>query len=450
MNAPADLQNFISILESANELERIKCEVDPYLEVAAIIDDVCKSTQGGKALLFDNVKGSTIPLAANMYGSEKRMAMALGVENIDTLAKKIDGELARLKGVSADQALSNLVQSSRVISAPHPISRGDHGISKRWMNDIPALHSWPGDGGMYLTLAQVFTKMPGAQQQNCGMYRIQVVDEKTALIRCHPGSGGEKHLKAWHELEKPMPIAIALGGPPALTWAAGVSLPNDIEETSFVSWLTGLELPMSQCSHSDLQVPATADILIEGTISPGEYLPEGPFGNHTGNYTEKSAAPVIRVLSVTLKNKPIYPCTVVGPPPMENVFLAHTSSKVLLPFVKHDAPCLDAVYFPIETIYHRIAFVQLSQDCNLSIDEIEYSLSSTLLLKGSKKIIIFDNDVELTDLNEVYWHFINKAGVDKCQQSRLIDARTDSGKKRVQQSAEIKERVRKRWFDYGL
>ncbi|MDT8443096.1 MAG: UbiD family decarboxylase, partial [Desulfuromonadales bacterium] len=295
----ADLQSFIAHLDAHDNLATVKVTVDPYLEIAAIVDRVCKRPGDTRALLFENVKGSKLPLAANLFGSQQRISLALGVADVEELVCRLRNDLKAYNGVTAGQALARLTGSC--VSETHlpraaPWFKTD--VSKAGLANLPALHSWRGDGGRYLTLGQVFTRHPDGSRQNCGMYRVQILDKHTALIRCHPGSGGGAHMAAWHEQGKAMPLAIVLGGPPALTWCAGISLPGEVSELEFTRYLSGQSISVSQCQDSDLQVPTSSEIVIEGHINPGEEKTEGPFGNHTGYYTPAAPAPMIRITSV--------------------------------------------------------------------------------------------------------------------------------------------------------
>lgn len=449
MKPPADLQEFILQLEEANQLARVTCEVDPYLEAAAVVNKVCKTPGGGKALLFENVKGASMPLAANLFGSMRRMALCFGAKSIDALAHKVEQELSAYKGVTSENALRQMVQKAVALTSPNREVPQSNDYTECPLSELPAVQSWPGDGGQYLTLAQVFTSMPDSKRQNCGMYRVQLVDDGKALLRCYPGSGGDKHLKAWHDHGEPMPVAVVLGGPPVLTWAAGVSLPDDIEEPDFASWLTDSSVPMIRGPVSGIKVPSAAEIIIEGFVYPGEELPEGPFGNHTGLYSEISPAPVIRISSVSFKKEAVYPCTVVGPPPMENVCLALATQKLLLPLVKHDCPWIEHIHLPLESIYHRIAFVQLTPDCNLTVEEIEESLKRTLLLKDCKFLVLVDSHAEISNLNSVYWNIVNMGDFSRFSEG-VIDARTPCGKDRVFQVKSVVKLVTEKWEDYDL
>jgi len=448
---PKDLQSFISILEKSGDLSRIVCQVDPNLEIAAIVNRVCKNDQGGKALLFENVQGGFLRIAANLFGSRHRMAACFGVDDIETLAEKIRHDLAEKKQHASGDVLEKLTRSPElaavnVVEVPWQ----ELDLTTQGLEVIPALKSWPGDGGSYLTLPQVFTVHPVTGEINCGIYRVQLTDSHKALLRCHPGSGGAGHINAWHDRGEAMPVAIALGGPPALTCAASVSLPQRISEVNFVGYLMDTALAMSTGKKSQITVPAAAEIVIEGRIFPGETMPEGPFGNHTGFYAPRSPAPVLRVESISMKQNAIYPCTVVGPPPMENIHLARTSERLLLPLLQHDCPWVRDVHMPVESIFHRVALVHVADDCGADLEEIQGALKSSMLLKGSKLIILVDEKPDRLDQKRTYWQIINSLGQSKKFMGEVVDARTKPGAQKVSQAETILKMIDARWQEYGL
>jgi len=447
---PKDLHSYISMLGNSGDLSRIKCQVDPNLEIAAIVDRVCKNDEGGKALLFENVQGSNLRIAANLFGSRQRMAACFGVPDIEGLSEKIRHDLAETKhNASAEilEKLTGLPEFAAVNVADAPWKELD--LTTQGLDVIPALRSWPGDGGKYLTMGQVFTSHPVTGEINCGLYRVQLTDNHRALLRCHPGSGGAGHIKAWHDMGEAMPVAIALGGPPALTCAASVSLPQNIPEVNFVGYLMGSALAMTTSKTSRLSVPAAAEIVLEGRIFPGETMPEGPFGNHTGYYAQRSPAPVLRVESISMKQDAIYPCTVVGPPPMENIHLARTSEKLLLPLLQHDYPWVRDVHMPAESIFHRVALVHVADDCGSDLQEIQDALKSSMLLKGSKLIILLDQEPDRLDQKKIYWQLINSLGQSEKVMGEVVDARAKPGAK-VLQAEMIVKMIEARWKEYGL
>ncbi len=427
-----DLQELIEHQEQTGGLQRITAPVDPYLEIAAIVNRACKKKSANKALFFEKVKGSELPLVANVFGSMSRTAAALGVEQVDSLAEKLKRDLAGSEKLESGQALADLVhkeigakQSSVTCAlASVPCRQGLH--------DLPLLHSWPKDAGPYITLGQVLTQDPASKATNCGLYRLQITGQESALIRFHPGSGGGKHMQAWHNQGSAMPVTIVLGGPPALTWCAGLSLPEGIRETDFISYLTGHSIPLANCRHSELLAPATAEIIIEGQVLPGVLENEGPFGNHTGYYSEVAPAPVVQVKSVYRREAAVYPCTVVGPPPMENIYLAQANERILLALLQHDLPWVVDIHMPLEGIYHRAAFVAIDESGETTT-EIHQKLRQSRLLNNSRLIILMDKECRLHDYSDVYWRVINAECWERkggCE-GPMIDARRSTKKNRL-------------------
>ncbi len=452
---PYDLKSFIALLEEKGDLTRIKCQVDPDLEIAALVDRTCKSEAGGKALLFENVKGSSLPVAANLIGSLERMGICLGIDDIEKMSLKIRQDLAETSANTSGAALKQLTDNKHFVARTvkdAPWKEVD--VKAQGLDVLPALKSWPGDGGKYLTLGQVFTCHPETGDTNCGLYRVQLVSRDRALLRCHPGSGGAIHLQAWHDKGLPMPIAIALGGPPALTWAASVSLPDDVSELNYVGYLTGSPVPMNCCITSEIKIPASAEIIIEGKVLPGERLPEGPFGNHTGYYTPSSPAPVIRVESIRMRTDAIYPCTVVGPPPMENVYLAKATERMLLPLLQYDHPWVVDVHMPIESIFHRVAFVYVQVDCEKLKEEIAEALQASMLLKNAKMTVLMDEGSVGEGLSRSYWKVMNSGDlmdvVARKDNTVVVDARISYDKKLVELDRKLLQKFMLRWKQQGI
>jgi 4-hydroxy-3-polyprenylbenzoate decarboxylase len=318
---------------------------------------------------------------------------------------------------------------------------------------LPALQSWPGDGGRYLTLGQVYTRHPDGSQHNCGIYRVQVLGKDKALIRCHPGSGGALHLQAWHERNQAMPLAIVLGGPPVMTLVSATSLPDEIDELGFAEYLTGQSIDVASCQNSDLTIPATSELVIEGHINPGEEAMEGPFGNHTGSYMPRAKAPILQIDSISMRKDAIYPCTVVGKPPMENVHLATAASKLLLTLLQHDHPWVHDVFMPTEGIFHRAAFVA-TEATDKTAMQLSQVLWKSALLKNSRLLVLLDSETNLSQSAEVYWKVINVTDwgknviIDK--NKLVIDARSYSRAGTVGHDQITIQKVLSRWADYGL
>ncbi len=449
-----DLHSYLDFIDSTGDLIRLKNTVDPYLEVAAIINRVCKDKENNHAILFERIKGSNIPLIANVFGSEDRMNGALGVTNVDLLSSRLSEDLNKTGESTAEKALVKIVKNWTTLNADN-FKTGTLNYTEcgNKLAALPALQSWPNDGGRYITLGQVFTRNPDTGVQNCGMYRIQVMNKDRALIRFHGGSGGGQHLHRWQKHGLAMPITIVLGGPPALTWCAGISLPDNVAEIDFTRYLLNKPIGTLSCLNSDLKVPDKAEIVIEGTITSEEMCMEGPFGNHTGSYSEPALAPVIRVQNVYMRDNAIYPCTVVGQPPMENVYMAQASERILLAMLRYDCPWVTNVHMPLAGIYHRAAIVTMSEQ-NSSVEEIIEKLSMSLLLKNSRLLVLADDDYSSRDFNEIYWRIVNikdwSKNVTLTNSKMIIDARTMDKSKLIKPSLEINERIMERWSDYGL
>lgn len=442
-------------LDQAGELSRVVCPVDTHLEIAAICDAVSQGCGRGQALLFENVQGYTLPVATNLFASRKRIELALGDNVFTALPAKLRTDLVASGAKESSLALRRVVscrENQPVYIEEAPCFSRD--VSDLALTCLPALMAWPEDGGKYLTLAQVFTYHPETNFTNCGMYRVQVVDRNRAMLRCHPGSGGAEHLAAWHERGKAMPVAIALGGPPVMTWLAGVSLPGDVSEIDFAGYVAGHPLAMARCRDKHLAVPATAEIVLEGHVWPDEKLTEGPFANHTGRYEPAAPAPVLRIERVSLRQGAIYPCTVVGPPPRENSCLAELTVRTLLVLLQFDHPWVIDLHLPAEGVFHRAAMVAVAPDCSLSLQEISNALWTSVLLKNSRLLILLDNDTPLSDFSAVYWRIVNANRLTEAYYADthrvVIDARSLAGARRVEPDEDIVQKITARWQEYGL
>jgi 4-hydroxy-3-polyprenylbenzoate decarboxylase len=452
---PEDLQTFIASLDQAGELARISCPVDPHLEIAAVQNAACRDGSSGQALLFENVRGHEIPLAMNLFGSRKRIEIALGPGIFTDYPGKLHDDLIASGETDSDSALRRVLINEQ--NQPiHVTGAGcfDQDVTRKGLTVLPAIKAWPGDGGRYLTLCQVFTYHPETYAENCGMYRVQLIDRDQALLRCHPGSGGAEHLAAWHEHGEAMPVAIALGGPPVMTWLAGVPLPGGVSETAFAGYLTGKPLTMSRCRDQHLAVPASAEIVIEGRIYPGKELIEGPFGNHTGRYQPAAPAPVINIEKISMREGVIYPCTLVGPPPRENSCLAELTVRTLLVLLQFDHPWVLELHMPAEGVFHGAAVVSVTPECPLALTEIGEALWRSALLKNSRLLILLDKEDSLSDFGQVYWRIVNAIrhrGFCHSENNRVvIDARLPEGTRRVETGEKMMRLVKARWDEYGL
>jgi len=450
-----DLMTFVHLLEQADQLARVPVSVDPHLELATIVDLVSKGAGQRRALLFEQVRGAQLPVAANLFGTPERVAWALGTTDLEALAQRLENDLCRCGVADAAAALRALCMAAEWqpinVSEP-PCYEVDH--SRHGLTLLPPITAWPGDGGPYLTLAQIYTRHPDGGALNCGMYRIQCHDRGEATIRCRPGSGAARHLAAWQQRGLGMPVAVALGGPPVLSWAAGAPLPEGVEEAAFGGYLTGQPISMSACQHSDLLVPASAEIVIEGVIEPGAVRAEGPFGNHTGHYDRAAAAPLMRVRSVHGRDGATYPWTLVGPPPMENLQLARATARLFLPLVKLEVPTVHALHMPAEGIYHRAALITVDPGETRPFADLARLLWGTLLLQGSRLLVVAAADHDPHDAAGVFWRVLNRVDWGRdllVADGRLaIDARHLPFGVPVHSDPKTVAKVLARWSEYRI
>ena len=360
-----DLKNFITLLENRGLLHRIKAEVDPLLEISEITDRMSKSPNGGKALLFENVKGSSFPVAANLFGSFERMCLALEVSKLDDIAKRIEDLLNQAPPktfLEKIAMLPKLIELSKYLpkyvkSAPcqEVIEKDNPDLSK-----FPIIKCWPHDGqaedeGRFITLPMVFTKDPETGRPNCGMYRIHIYDKRTTGMHWHIHKDGARHYEKYRKLCTRMPAAIAVGGDPAVIYSASAPLPEAIDEMLFAGFLRKAPVEMVKCITNDIQVPANSELVIEGYLEPGEMRIEGPFGDHTGFYSPAEPYPVFHVTCITHRKDMIYPATLVGKPPMEDCYMGKATERIFLPLLRLDFPEIKDINLPMEGVFHNFA-----------------------------------------------------------------------------------------------
>lgn len=409
--AYSGLQEFIDRLEKAGELRRIKIEVDPYLEVAAIADRVMKSDGGGRALLFENIKGSQIPLAINLFGSRKRMSWALGVDDIEQIAGEI-AELIHLPGnmptgiggmLSLAPTLLPLTSIGPKLVSHAPCQEVVKLAEMATLDELPILTTWPGDGGPFITLPLVFTKEEATGKRNVGMYRIQKYDALTAGMHWQRHKTGSRHYAEYEALGKDIPVAVALGGDPALTYAATAPLPDDIDEVLFAGFLRKRPVEMVKCKTIDIEVPADAEIVIEGIVPAGVRRREGPFGDHTGYYSLADDYPVLNITAITHRKKPVYPATLVGPPPMEDQWLGKATERIFFPLIRMILPEVIDYNLPVEGGFHNLALVRIRKRYPGHAQKVMTAIWGLGQMMFTKCIVVVDEDVDVQNPAEVVW-----------------------------------------------
>jgi len=401
-----NLREFVSRLEKEGELKRVSVPVDPELEITEIADRVVK--RSGPALLFERVVGSKVPLLINAFGSKRRMALALGVGDIEEIAGEIQSLIETEIPSGLFDKIKTLARAAKLTSfTPEIVKSGEckDVIIKEnpTLNILPIMKCWPEDGGRYLTLPQVFTKSLKDGKRNVGMYRMQVFDEKTAGMHWHIHHDGARHFQEYKNAGKRMEVAVALGGDPVLTYVATAPLPPNLDEVLFAGFLRKKKVQLVKGETIDIEVPANADIILEGYVKPDEMRREGPFGDHTGYYSLADDYPVFHLTCITHKKDPIYPSTIVGKPPMEDAFMGKATERIFLPLIKIQIPEIVDINFPIEGVFHNLAIISIDKRYPFHARKVMHNIWGMGQMMFTKTIIIVDADIDIHNLNEVLW-----------------------------------------------
>ncbi len=408
-----DLREFIAYLENHGELARIQQPVSPILEITEITDRVCKGrAKRNIALLFENASGYEFPVLINAFGSAQRMAWALGVERLDELSDN----LAQLIDLRLPQGLGGLLERSQgLLNLLRSIGLGPKKVRRAACQQIihkenatldilPILQSWPKDGGRFITLPQVITRDPQSGVRNVGMYRLQVVDQRTLLVHWQRHKGGAEHQRlAQAAHQDHIPAAIVLGGDPASIWCASAPLPPNIDEYLLAGYLRGTPVEFVDCVSQPLEVPAQAEIVIEGYIDLNDFRREGPFGDHTGYYTPVELFPAFHVTAITQRRDAIYPATVVGIPPMEDVWMGKATERLFLPLIRLFLPEIVDVCMPAEGVFHNLVLVSIRKRYPGHARKVIFGLWGLALLSLAKAIVVVDEWVDVQNLSQTAW-----------------------------------------------
>jgi len=420
---------FVRALDERGELVRVRRRVDPRLEIAAVADRVVK--QGGPALLFEDPGGSPHPLLINAFGSRRRMSLALGVEDLEEHARAIE-ELVRTRAPSSARELAGLalklpelahVPPRAVGSAPcQDVVRTGDEVD---LDVLPILTCWPGDGGPFITLPQVVTRDPDSGARNVGCYRMQKLDRRSTAMHWQVHKTGARHFRRAKELQlRRLDVAVAIGGDPALTYAATAPLPDGIDEWMFAGFLRKKAVGTVRCKTVDLEVPADADFVLEGYVDPAEEPAlEGPFGDHTGYYTPVGRFPRFHVTAVTHRAHAVYPATVVGPPPMEDGWLGKATERLFLPLLRMLFPEIVDMNLPVEGAFHNLVVVSIKKQYPFHASRIAHGLWGSGQMSFSKVIIVVDDDVDVQDLGQVAWRLL--ANLDPKRDLAFVDGPID-------------------------
>ncbi len=405
--AYADLRDFLRRLEKAGELKRVTARVDPTLEVSEITQRVVRA--GGPALLFERPTRGEMPLAMNAFGTERRMAMALGVDSLDEIGHRI-GALIKpelpvgLGGIR--EALGKLTQLRSV--PPKKVKRApcQEIVFKGPdvdLDRLPGLQVWPGDGGVFHNLGLTHTKHPETGKRNLGLYRLQQHDPRTLGMHWQIHKDSTAHHAVAERLGQRLPVAIAFGCDPAVTYAATAPLPGDIDEYLFAGFLRGERVEMVDCLTVPLQVPANAQVVVEGYLEPGERMPEGPFGDHTGFYTPVEPFPVLRVEAMTTQAEPIYQSIVTSKPPQEDGPIGKATERIFLPLVQLLIPDIVDYDLPAEGGFHNCVIVSVRKRYPKHAQKVMNAIWGAGLLSLCKLVVVVDDDCDVHDYREVAW-----------------------------------------------
>jgi 4-hydroxy-3-polyprenylbenzoate decarboxylase len=520
--ATETFSDFVQFLDRQGELARVKTKVNPVLEIAEIADRMSKSpaphrhseldrnpaaSLGGRALIFENVEGSDIPVAINTFGSYWRVNQALGTDNLNALADRVQQLVKPEIPTTLIEKMKRLPDLIKMAGFPPKVVKS--GIcqevvlegDKADLTRLPIIQCWPLDGdlksgqvfdpagaasaalsqtgtGRYITLGGIHTRNPETGDRNIGMYRVQVHGKRLAAMHWHMHHDGARHCRLWQRRGEKMPLAIALGGESVLPYSATAPLPPGIEEHLFAGFLNGHGIELVKCKTIDLDVPANAEIIIEGYVDPNQRLMEGPFGDHTGFYSLADWYPAFHVTAITHRKNPIYPTTIVGKPPMEDYFLGKATERVFLPLLKMLIPDIVDYALPISGVFHNCAFIKIKKEYPFQARRVMHSVWGAGQMAFTKFIVVVDEHVNVHDEQDVLFHLFSNC--DPARDTEIVHGPVDildhaspdlgagskmgfdataklpaEGKvrtwpKELEMDAATKELVSRRWKEYGL
>jgi 4-hydroxy-3-polyprenylbenzoate decarboxylase len=476
------LKDFLGALERAGELHRVTVPIDPTLEISEVVTRTVAAK--GPALLFERPTRGEMPLAINLFGTQRRMAMALGVESVDEIGARI-GELVRpelpvgwsgiREGLGKVMQLKS-VPPKKVKTAPcqQVIYRGGDVDLGR----LPGLQTWPDDGGIFHNYGLTHTKHPETGKRNLGLYRLQQHSPTTLGMHWQIHKDSTAHHAVAERRGERLPVAIAFGCDPVVSYSASAPLPSDIDEYLFAGFLRGERVEMVDCLTVPLQVPAHAQVVLEGYVEPGERLPEGPFGDHTGFYTPVEPFPVLHVECMTTQRDPVYHSIVTSKPPQEDGPIGHATERIFLPLLKLLIPDIADYSMPEAGVFHNCVIVSIRKRYPKHAQKVMSSIWGAHLLSLAKLIVVVDDDCDVHDYNEVafrafsnvdYDHDLlltqgpvdhldhssyqqfwgGKAGVDATRKL-ATEGYTRGWPPEAVMSPEVKSLVDKRWKEYGI
>ncbi|MBX5474826.1 MAG: menaquinone biosynthesis decarboxylase [Thermoleophilia bacterium] len=476
--AAKDLRDWIALLEREGELARVAAEVDPDLEITEIVDRTVKA--GGPALLFENPKGSRHPLLINQFGSERRMCLAFGVERLDDVARKLadvlemqppSGLVEKVRGLQKLKSIADaLPETIRRGPCQEIVLRGDE-VDLRL---LPIQRCWPGDPAPFITLPAVITRDPRTGGRNVGMYRMQVIDERTTFMHWQIHKDGRAD---WLASDGRIEVAVALGLDPVTAYSASAPLPKHVDELMLAGFLRGEPVQLVKGVSVDLEVPAHAEIVLEGYVERDELGEEGPFGDHTGFYTPPEPFPIFHVTAMTMRRNAIYPSIVVGKPPQEDAWLGKATERIFLPAIRATLPEVVDYDLPIAGAFHNCCIVSIRKSFPGHARKVMSAIWGLGMLSLTKCVVVVDEHVDVHDYEQVLFYaganvdpardvVIGSGPLDHLDHAPMrqfvggklgIDATAkwpEEGARpwpqEIEMSAEVRALVDRRWAEYGI
>jgi len=415
------LTEFIEQLETDNELVRIKEPVSPILEIAEITDRVSKQSGGGKALLFENVEGSSMPVLINAFGSTKRMNAALGVHNIEKIARDIDkylkvappttlmDKVKLLPMLLEAAAFPPKMVSEKQAPCQEVVLTGDDVD----LGEIPVLQCWPDDAGRFITFPIVVNRSADRKLRNVGLYRMQIYDKKTTGMHWHIHKDGAHFFHDYRKQNKIMDCAVAIGADPTVCYSASAPLPYGIDEFLLAGFIRKTPVPLVKCKTVDLEVPATSEIILEGFIDPSEMRLEGPFGDHTGYYSQDGDYPVFHITAITHRRNPIYLTTIVGKPPQEDFYLGRATERIFLPLMRTQLPEIIDMDMPAEGVFHNLVIVSIDKRFPMQARRLMNALWGMGQMSFVKTIIVVDQSIDVHDHGKIIDLLLNRVDLKR-------------------------------------
>src|SRR5919204_324661 len=478
MPSPPDLRSWIALLEREGELVRVGAEVDPHLEITEIVDRTVKA--GGPALLFERPKGSRHPLLINQFGSERRMCLAFGVASLDDLGARVgdvlelqppQGVVEKVRGLRKLKSLADSLPKTVSRGACQEIVLTEDEID---LDALPIQRCWPGDPAPFITLPAVITKDPRTGGRNLGMYRMQKIDRRSTFMHWQIHKDGRADYLA---TDGKIDVAVALGTDPVTTYTASAPLPKHIDELMLAGFLRGEPVELVRARTVAIDVPANAEIVLEGYIQKDELTDEGPFGDHTGYYTPPEPFPVFHLTAITMRRDAIYPSIVVGKPPQEDAWLGKATERIFLPAIRTTVPEIVDYDLPVAGAFHNCCIVSIRKAYPGHAQKVMHALWGLGMLSLTKAVVVVDEWVDVHDYEEVFFRV--GANVDPARDVLLSEGPLDhldhaptrqfyGGKlgidathkgpaegtrewpPEIEMTPAVRELVDRRWAEYGI